>query len=241
MEQRQLESRNRTYHEAQSHMELLPNYYRWTYRKFRTYLHGEIVELGCGAATGITTYLESATRVFAVDYNPKLLEQVRERYPAEKVTTIAADLIGDWKELESIHADSIIMMDVLEHFADDRRIIEKARSLLKPFGHLLIKVPAQRALFSAMDEASGHFRRYDEHDLVALLETGGFRAIGIRHINPIGALAYRVKMRRSTNFSRTFSKAQLRLINAVLPLLSLMDSIPGLLGLSLAGIFQRLD
>jgi SAM-dependent methyltransferase len=219
-------------------MDLLPNYYRWTYGAFQHYLRGTIVELGCGSGIGINTYLDRADLVYAVDYNPTLLQQVRERFPS-KVTPVNVDLMGDWSELEGIRADAVIMMDVLEHFANDRQIIEKARRLLKPNGHLLIKVPAHRAMYSSMDEASGHFRRYDEQDLRALLETSGFRTVEIRHINPIGALAYRLKKGRSTNFSRTFTKAQLRLINAALPLLSLVDCIPGLPGLSVAGVFQE--
>jgi 2-polyprenyl-3-methyl-5-hydroxy-6-metoxy-1,4-benzoquinol methylase len=177
--------------------------------------------------------------VFAVDYNEELVHQIQRRFGSKNVVAIQADLIGDWSELGGIAADAVIMMDVLEHFADDRMIIEKARGLLKPRGHLLIKVPAQRAMFSTMDEASGHFRRYDEADLRTLLQAAGFHTIEIRHINPIGALAYRMKKQNSTNFSRTFTKGQLRMINGVLPLLSLLDGLPMLPGLSLAGVFQK--
>jgi 2-polyprenyl-3-methyl-5-hydroxy-6-metoxy-1,4-benzoquinol methylase len=235
----ELEAKNRTYHEAQDHMELLPNYYVWTYGAFRDYLRGTVVELGCGSGIGISTYVDNTTRIYAVDYNEELVRRIQQRFQSSKVVPIQADLIGDWHELSGITADAVIMMDVLEHFAEDKTILEKAWSLLRPDGHLLVKVPAQRALFSSLDQASGHFRRYDEKDLRALAAAVGYETVRIRHINPVGALAYRLKSGKTTNFSRTFSMPQLRFINTVLPVLRLFDNVPLLPGLSLAAVFRR--
>ena len=57
--------------------------------------------------------------------------------------------------------DLIVMLDVLEHTADDRAALREATSsLLKPGGWLLLSVPAWPALFSRHDETLGHHRRY---------------------------------------------------------------------------------
>jgi SAM-dependent methyltransferase len=240
METNELEARNRTYHMAQDHMELLPNYYEWTYMKFARYLRGQIVELGCGSGIGIPTYLNSATRVYAVDYNEELVERIKRRFPSHKVVPIRADLTGDWRELDGVVADAVVMMDVLEHFADDTTIVNKARKLLRPNAHLLVKVPAQTELFSSLDRASGHFRRYDEEDLRTLATAAGYETVQLRKINPIGALAYRLKRGKNMNFSRTFTTGQLRVINWILPLLAPFDNVPFLGGLSLVGVFRRL-
>ena len=86
-----LEEKNRTYHEAQDHMELLPNYYEWTYRKFRDYLlEAKSVELGCGSGIGISTYLDRATRIYAVDYNDELVRRIKQRFSSPKVVPIQA-------------------------------------------------------------------------------------------------------------------------------------------------------
>ena len=158
-------AKNRTYHEAQSSMELLPNYYKWTYGKFRRYITGDVVELGCGSGTGIRCYLERAHHVYAVDHNDELLMRISQSFDTSKVTPIKADLMDDWHELKGIEADIVILMDVLEHFRDDEDFLQKAAALLKPGGKIAIKVPAQSALYSSIDEASGHFRRYDPEDL----------------------------------------------------------------------------
>ena len=121
----------------------------------------------------------------------------------------------------------------------EKAVAEKARKLLKPNGHLLVKVPAQSALFSSLDRASGHFRRYDEKQLQTLMEAAGYETVSLKKINPIGALVYRLKSGKNTNFSRTFSTRQLHLINALLPLLRYFDGLPLLGGLSLAGVFRK--
>jgi 2-polyprenyl-3-methyl-5-hydroxy-6-metoxy-1,4-benzoquinol methylase len=66
--------------------------------------------------------------------------------------------------------DLIVMLDVLEHTADDRAALREATSsLLKPGGWLLLSVPAWPALFSRHDETLGHHRRYTPARLRALV------------------------------------------------------------------------
>lgn len=234
-----IEEGNLAHHEAQSLLELMPNYYSWTYGKFKNILHGDVIEIGCGAGLGIGNYLHQVSHVYAVDYNDELLRRIANTYPADRVTTVKADLRGGWKELEGLHGDAVIMMDVLEHFADDADFFSKAAGMIKPGGHLIVKVPAQSALYSEMDQASGHFRRYDAGGLRRLAAAANLRTIRLSPINPVGGLAYRFKNKNKTNFSKSFSPAQLKLINAFIPLIALFDMLPFLPGLSIVGVFQR--
>lgn len=235
----EIESGNRTYHEAQSHMEMLPNYFAWTYGKFENFLRGDVIELGCGAGLGINICLNKAARVIAVDYNEELLRRVSSQYPAKQVRTIQADLCGDWQELSGLQGDAVIVMDVLEHFADDAEFFSKAAGIVKPGGYLIVKVPARSELYSEMDQASGHFRRYDADRLRMLAQASNLRTIRLSQINPVGGLVYRFKNKNKTNFSKTFSPAQLKFINALIPLIALFDMLPLLPGLSIVGVFQR--
>ncbi len=220
-------------------MELLPNYYAWTYGLFRPWLTGEVVELGCGAGLGIATYLDRVRRVLAVDHDEALLERVRMAFPEERVRALKADLAGDWAELAGITADAVILMDVLEHFADDLGFLRKAAALVKPGGHLCVKVPAQARLYSPMDEASGHFRRYDPEDLRRLAAALGLAVVELTPINRLGGLAYRFRNRRPTNLSRSFTPLQLKAINLALPLVRRLDGVSRAPGLSLAAVFAN--
>lgn len=239
MESIEISSANRTHHETQSHMEHLPNYYAWTYGVFRSYLSGDVLELGCGAGLGIATYLDRVQRIFAVDYNEDLLRRVQASLPKDRIQTVQADLAGDWTKLKGISVDTVIIMDVLEHFEDDLELLRKTTQLLKPGGHIVIKVPGQSSMYSPMDQASGHFRRYDPDDIEAMASKLGLRVLELKHINRLGGLGYRIKNRQSTNFSGSFTHLQLRIINHILPLVRLFDVLPGLPGLSLVAVFAR--
>lgn len=233
------ESFNQAYQLAQDRMMLLPNYYAWIYSYFSEYISGSVVELGVGAGFMVQQYIDSADRVIAVDYNQKLLELLLLHFPTEKVVPLQIDLKGKWDLLYEMAADVVLAFDVLEHFEDEDDFINKAHHILKSNGKLIIKVPAQSSLFCDMDIASGHFRRYDEAPLFDLMMRNGFRTIHQRYINPVGALAYRLKKKKHKNFSRSVSPYTLRLANVLIPALRLVDRIPHKIGLSLIGIYEK--
>ncbi len=230
---------NRTFHAIQQPMRLLPNYYAWTYGHFGRWLHGTVIELGCGAGWGLPFVIDRADRVIAVDHDDILLQGIRDR-GLRNVETVRADLMtADWPELGVIRADAIMMMDVLEHFADDAAFLATARGFLAPGGHLLVKVPAGSARYCAMDRASGHYRRYDPETLAALGAATGLELVHLASINRVGGLAYRLRKRRETNFSRSFAPWQLRLINLGLGVVRLVDRLPIADGLSLMAVLRK--
>jgi SAM-dependent methyltransferase len=70
--------------------------------------------------------------------------------------------------------DLVLMLDVLEHFDDDRAVVAAARRVLRPGGTLFVSVPAFQALFSEHDVRLQHRRRYSARQLRDVLEAGGF-------------------------------------------------------------------
>ncbi len=233
-----LERSNLVYHEAQDRMALLPNYYAWIHSHFADHLHGTVLELGCGAGFVVRNYVDRVERVIGVDINPELLAALERSYPPGKVRTACVDLRGDWREIEGVKADVIVALDVVEHFEDDAAFVDKLVEHLAPRGKVVIKVPAQSRLYGEIDKASGHFRRYDAHELERLMESHGFETLSLRHMNPAGAWSYRFKKQAKTNFSKTFSPRKLKVVNRLMPMLALLDRVPGLKGLSLIGVFR---
>lgn len=239
--ERDLLTLNRTYHVAQSNMELLPNYYGWMCATIRPYLRGTVVELGCGAGLGIAHYLERVDRVIATDFNEELLGRVRERYRDAPVEARCVDLIDGGDELVGVDADAVLMMDVVEHFKDDGTLIRRAARFLKPGGHLCVKVPAGRHLYSDLDRASGHFRRYDRDDIDRLAADSGLELAVVRPMNVLGAIAYRLKSRRprQSNFSSTFAPWHLRAVNRLIPAIRMVDTARFLPGLSWIAVYRK--
>jgi len=226
------------YHEAQDRMALLPNYYAWIARHFVEHVSGTVLELGSGAGHVLRNYVDRVDHVVAVDLDAELLARLERSHPPGKVEAARVDLRGDWHEIDGVRADCVIALDVVEHFEDDARFVALVKKHLKPGGKAILKVPAQSKLYNAMDKASGHFRRYDADGLRALMEREGFRTIALRHMNPAGAWGYRFKRGERSSYSQTFSPGRLKLVNALIPALALLDGVPGLKGLSLIGVFE---
>lgn len=236
----EVERSNLVYHEAQDRMSLLPNYYAWICSHFAAHLRGgTVLELGCGAGFVVRNYIEQVERVVGADINPELVARLERSYPPGKMKGLVVDLRGDWHELGSLRADAIVALDVVEHFEDDSGFVAKIERHLAPGGKVVLKVPAQSRLYGEIDRASGHYRRYDEETLRSLMESRGFRTLSLRHMNPAGAWGYQLKKEQKTNFSKTFSPGKLRVVNALIPALALLDRVPGLKGLSLVGVFTR--
>ena len=231
------EQRDIDYIEAQERLGLLTNYYRWIASYFRKHISGVVLELGCGSGNLLPHYLNRAESVIAVDNNPELLRRLESKYSSDRIRTLVADLRGDWSELSGLRADTALALDVMEHVEDHHLFARGLQAHLVPGGKALIKVPAQSRLFGDADVASGHFLRYDPEVLREVMESAGFSTLRLRYFNPVGAISYRLKRHRKTVFSRTFRPWQLKIINALLPLVRLFGWIP-VKGLSLIGIFE---
>jgi SAM-dependent methyltransferase len=85
--------------------------------------------------------------------------------------------------------DFIYCINVLEHIKDDLDVLLNLRQKIVNGGTLLLYVPAFRFLFSQMDVAVGHYRRYEKADLASLLKTAGFEVDKIRFVDFLGVFA----------------------------------------------------
>lgn len=83
----------------------------------------------------------------------------------------------------------IYTSNVLEHIEDDVSILKDLGTILLDDGKLVIYVPAVPLLFSGLDEAVGHYRRYRKSELIEKLESAGFRVEDVRYVDSLGVLA----------------------------------------------------
>lgn len=79
--------------------------------------------------------------------------------------------------------DIVIASDVLEHIKDEDKALLEWHRILKPFGKLLIFVPAFKFLWSRHDEVNHHFRRYSRSMLTQILEKTNFKIERISYWN----------------------------------------------------------
>ncbi|HEX4130070.1 MAG TPA: class I SAM-dependent methyltransferase [Pirellulales bacterium] len=123
-----------------------------------------VLDVGCGTGGNIAVLADDYSCV-GIDHSARAIELARERFP--QVRFVHGQVPDDVHD-ELHAADVVLLMDVLEHVADDTGFLGRIVDALAPGAHLLITVPADPRLWSPHDVAFGHYRRYDRSDLAAV-------------------------------------------------------------------------
>jgi SAM-dependent methyltransferase len=76
----------------------------------------------------------------------------------------------------------VLMLDVVEHFADDVAALRRARELLAPGGVLVVTVPAFQALWTSHDVVNRHFRRYSRRSFERVAARAGLGVDEARYL-----------------------------------------------------------
>lgn len=234
----ELEASNRTYEAAQDKMSILTNYYKWIYGVSKGYISGSVIELGVGAGYYTENYSNEVTEITLVDFNPVLLEKLKARIGNARIVNQNLTQTK-WENLTGNDADTVIALDVMEHFENDLQFLRNAAELLRDRGRIILKVPAQPKLYSSIDESSGHYRRYDMDRFSKMTKECALEIEQAFEFNRFGALLYRFKKNRKSNFSKTFSPVQLKCGNLLIPLISCLDWVLPGKGLSLIVVLRK--
>ncbi len=84
--------------------------------------------------------------------------------------------------------DFIYSLNTLEHIFDDIKTLKQINLHLYDNGKLFLYLPAFNWLFSSMDKKTGHYRRYDKHDIKKKLENSGFSIEKIKYCDFLGVI-----------------------------------------------------
>jgi SAM-dependent methyltransferase len=177
-----------------------------------------------------------------VDNDPFYVECIRRRFGhLENLAVENVDLekVDQYPALGREELDTVICINVLEHLADDERVLRGFFDALVPGGHAIILVPAHPALYTGVDQALGHHRRYRAQDLQTRLRDAGFAVVSCRGFNRLGSLGWFVsgKLLRRT----TLSARQMKTYERLLPLAKLIENVPLLPHLSLIAVGRKPD
>lgn len=88
--------------------------------------------------------------------------------------------------LQNRKFDFIYSLNVLEHIEDDKEIVKQLSKHLNVGGEFRIFVPAKMILYTSMDRAVGHFRRYEKNELLELFQLNGLKIQSIKYFDFLG-------------------------------------------------------
>jgi SAM-dependent methyltransferase len=132
------------------------------------------LEIGCGTGFVLTAIARAfpQAQLHGSDLFSDGLSFAAQRVPTANLMQMDAQHIPFYAEFAAIGA-----FDVLEHIADDRRVLAQIHAALKPQGYLILTVPQHPWLWSHLDDYACHVRRYEANDLHQKITAAGFTLI----------------------------------------------------------------
>ena len=165
----------------------MPNYHGWMMDAFAPFVRGHVVEYGAGIGTISALLLPHAERMTLVEPSANLVRALERRFSdTPRVSVVGSMLEAHAASLAPGSADTVVLVNVLEHVEDDAGALHALMVALRPGGSLLLFVPALRFLMSRLDRSLGHFRRYHRPDLVAKTQAAGFAVASCRYLDLFG-------------------------------------------------------
>lgn len=187
MEKGHLQSENNTKYSGESELLLaesnLSGYNKDIVRKISGEISGSINVLEFGA--GIGTLAAEYQRATGVKPECVELDATQRQIIIDRGFICYTSLY----EVNDTY-DAIYTSNVLEHIENDREAISQLKTKLRKNRILVIYVPAFMILFSGLDSAVGHYRRYHKKELMEKVINSGFKVRKCHFVDSVGFMAW---------------------------------------------------
>ena len=201
----------------------------WTYQTIEPALKGRVLEIGSGLANISIYALRDKKSITLSDINPEYRDRLKKEYAGfqnlEGVLSIDLqhpEFRTAYQDLENAY-DSIFMLNVIEHLANDQAAIDNCRFMLKQEGNLVVLAPSYAFLYCRLDKELGHYRRYTTSALARLFDKSQFTILTKKYFNLAGTAGWflfgKILQRK------TLESGEMGLFNKLVPLFRIIDKI----------------
>ena len=167
------------------------------------YLKGDILEVGAGCGSFTKNYLsKKINSITLTELDDKNILDLKIKFKNNNKISIIKENIANIDQ----KFDTIIYLHVLEHIKDDRKEIEEATKKLNKNGFLVVMVPAHQKMYSNLDEAVGHYRRY-EIDFFK----NNFESLGMINLKFLDSMGYFLYYLNKIFFSKEVYPSKLKI------------------------------
>jgi len=145
-------------------------------------------------------------------------------YPADFSATTAGKPVHYRRAIDSVDADLVLLMDVLEHVDDDLGLLKSYVDKVPSGSRFLMTVPAFRFLWSGHDDFLEHKRRYTLGQFEALTEKAGLTVErGAYYFGAVFPMAVASRLIPGSSTPRSQLKKHHPLVNALLKALCRLE------------------
>jgi ubiquinone/menaquinone biosynthesis C-methylase UbiE len=128
----------------------------------RDFVHGEVLEVGCGEGRGIELIIDRAKNYTAIDKIENVIDQLRKKYPTGK---FISGNIPPLSQFGDNSFDRIFSFQVIEHIENDHLFLSEINRVLKSGGTALITTPNRPR---SLSRNPWHIREYTAGELTDL-------------------------------------------------------------------------
>jgi SAM-dependent methyltransferase len=218
-----------------------PRYNAWMYETIAPSLGRRILEVGSGIGNMSEQLLRgNPEHLVLTDIDPWYQEQVRARFGSRSEVRVEGLELPDpsaGARFAKDRIDTVVALNVVEHIEHDVEAVRSMAEIVTPGGRVVILVPAIQALYGEMDRELGHFRRYSKRTLSSVITAAGLRVERLDWFSRFSVLGwwFNGRVRRQ----RFIPVGQLRLLDAMVPVLRMERFLPLPFGLSLIAVGTR--
>lgn len=210
----------------------------WLVSQIYYYVGNEVLEIGAGIGN-LTHHLLPRNRYVCSDIDPMHLHRLSNRFFRRPNIEIKKLDISEKIEVDKANNqyDTVICINVLEHIKSHKLALNNMNKLLRQGGYLILLVPNSPFLFTTLDEALGHFRRYEKNEIKRLLLDAEFEVEKIWYFNRISVLGWiwngKILKRRH------FSRFQLKIFDSLIWFFKRIDPYLPWPGLAIIAIAKK--
>lgn len=125
---------------------------------------GKVLDIGAGTGKILQELKQKGWQVEGLESAEKAIQFCKKR----GIETKFIDIQNQNFPFANESFDLVIILDVLEHLDDEKKVISEIERVLKPAGVVIVTAPAYPKLYSYWDKMVRHKRRYSQESLKRL-------------------------------------------------------------------------
>ena len=125
--------------------------------KIKGFLKNDILEVGAGFGSFTRGYMKNFHSITLTDADDNSFNLLKQNFLHDQNVNVIKSSVKDIEK----KFNTILYFNVLEHIEEDKLEIKNSLEKLNNKGYLIILVPAHQKIYSKLDKAVGHYKRYD--------------------------------------------------------------------------------
>jgi len=143
-----------------------------------------VLEVGCGAGTDSVRFARGGARVVGVDVASSAVALARQNFAIQRLTAALVEADGEALPFGAEAFDVVYAHGVVQYTADDRRLVEECRRVLRPGGLAIFQVYNRISWLNALSTLMKVKLEHEDAPVLKRYSPGEFRRLlsGFREV-----------------------------------------------------------